>query len=268
MTHRIATLIISFVLVLPSSAQVTCAIRTAHANARKSASSAGKIIAYLNHGDLLQIISDVQYWYEVTLQDGRQAYVSKATCTVVPEKDPGEEDSSAVQDFYTSPGPTAPMTPPSCAPTVLPVDWTVCPATGSGGIHAKAYVEKNRVAISCSYEPTNVDQILQLDHLPANVRALPTTDKRVSYLQAIEGKTVVVDGYLAMVKDGGKEGVNCGSTTRLDIHMELVDTDGYMFFDDAHAKDGSVGTWRGTEWEVHPITRIEVMENGGWKTLE
>ena len=32
--------------------------------------------------------------------------------------------------------------------------------------------------------------------------------------------------------------------------------------------DGSVGTWRGTAWEVHPITRIEVLENGTWRSIE
>jgi hypothetical protein len=322
MTRRNVVFLI--VLSLPAAAQITCGIRTAHANARKSASSSSTVLAVLNRGDLLQVAADVPYWFQVVLKDGTQAYVAKSTCSVVPASDPGEEDTSSAQDFYNPPTPSPTTTSPSCTPKTIPADWTVCPAAGSGGIHAMAYTEKNRVTVACSYEPTTVDQILELDHLPANVRALPTSDKRVTYLNTVEGKSVVVDGYLAMVKDGGKEGVNCGSTTRVDIHMELVDTDsadpktnrkshvvteitpwfeesisawteatmaqyssysngysgsmhrppthvrvyGHMFFDDAHAKDGSVGTWRGTEWEVHPITKIEVWDNGAWKSIE
>lgn len=42
---------------------------------------------------------------------------------------------------------------------------------------------------------------------------------------------------------------------------------GWLFFDNWHAADGSVGTWHGPAWETHPITRIEVWENGAWKQL-
>jgi len=129
----------------------------------------------------------------------------------------------------------------------------------------------------------------------------------------------MVEGFLAMAKDGGKEGVNCGSGTRLDTHLELVSTDaedpktnrrnhvvaevtpwfheaipswstnalgafasyvggysganhgpptkirvfGYLFYDEAHATGAS--QWRGTAWEVHPVTRIEVWKDGVWK---
>jgi len=325
MTRRhMETIFICLAFAASAAAQVTCAVRAVHVNARQSPSATGKVVANVNQGDLLQVVDDVHYWYQVVLKDGTRAYISKATCSVVPESDPGEEDISSAQDFYNPPAAVPAITLASCTPKTIPADWSICPATGSGGIHAKAYVEKNRVTISCSYEPMTLDTILQLDHLPSNVRALPATDKRVTYLHAIEGESVVVEGYLAMVKDGGKEGVNCDSDTRLDIHMELVDTDavdpktnrrthvvtevtpwfeqsipawtksalaryssyangysgamhrpparvriyGYMFFDDAHAKDGSVGTWRGTEWEVHPITKIEVSDNGDWKNIE
>lgn len=43
---------------------------------------------------------------------------------------------------------------------------------------------------------------------------------------------------------------------------------GWLFFDNWHAADGSVGTWRGSAWEIHPITRIEIWENGAWKLLQ
>jgi hypothetical protein len=125
-----------------------------------------------------------------------------------------------------------------------------------------------------------------------------------------------------MAKDGGVEGVNCKSSTRVDTHLELVDTDsqdpqtnrskhviaevtpwfhaavpewsttalgnlasyvggynanapqhpptkirvyGYLFFDEAHATGAE--SWRGTAWEVHPITKIEVLQDGQWKEI-
>ncbi len=43
---------------------------------------------------------------------------------------------------------------------------------------------------------------------------------------------------------------------------------GWLFFDNWHSGDGSVGTWRGTAWEIHPITRIEVWQNGTWRVVE
>lgn len=42
---------------------------------------------------------------------------------------------------------------------------------------------------------------------------------------------------------------------------------GWLFFDNWHAS-GSVRSWRGTAWEVHPVTRIDVFESGAWKTIQ
>lgn len=123
-----------------------------------------------------------------------------------------------------------------------------------------------------------------------------------------------------MVKKAGKESTNCYSSTRKDLHFELVGTDqgdpksmrnrivvtkispwfsegntnwtttnlgqfasykngysgnflrvptrvrvyGWLFYDAPHSADGSVGSWRGTAWELHPITRIEVFQNNSW----
>jgi hypothetical protein len=42
---------------------------------------------------------------------------------------------------------------------------------------------------------------------------------------------------------------------------------GWLFFDNWHGGDGTIGTSRGTAWEVHPITRIEVLLNGTWTAI-
>ena len=41
---------------------------------------------------------------------------------------------------------------------------------------------------------------------------------------------------------------------------------GWLMFDPEHRNH--LGKYRGTLWEIHPITRIEVWENGDWKDLD
>ena len=60
---------------------------------------------------------------------------------------------------------------------------------------------------------------------------------------------------------GGYSGTNHGTPERVRIY-------GFLFYDNPHAGDGLVGTTRGTAWEVHPITRIEVLLNGSWTEIQ
>ena len=41
---------------------------------------------------------------------------------------------------------------------------------------------------------------------------------------------------------------------------------GWLMFDSEHI--GVIGTQRATVWEVHPITRIQVQQNGQWVDLD
>jgi hypothetical protein len=276
----------------------------------------------LHKGEVFIIEDDQPYWYEISLRNGKLAWVRKSACTVV---DPTTSQDSPTESNLPNPVPALnnqPVTPAACIETSVPANWNVCPATGSGGMYAQAYVQKNRTHVPCTYTPITVDDMLALEALPQSVRALPDTDPREQYLKTEESKTVMLQGFLALAKDGGQEGVNCKSNTRLDTHMELVDTDaqdpktnrgrhviaeitpwfheavpswstqalsqfasyiadykapaeknpptpvrvyGYLFFDEAHATGAT--SWRGTAWEVHPITKIEVFENGAWKEV-
>ena len=113
-----------------------------------------------------------------------------------------------------------------CTVTTVPADFTVCAVSGTpGGSHATANVEKNRLSRPCSFSTMTVEQMLKLKALPSEVRALPSGDQRKVYLLALEARPVMLEGFAAMVKNGGKESVNCGSSTRKDIHMEVVGTD-------------------------------------------
>jgi len=320
----------SFVLILLAatylSAQTPVAIRRAHVISREAPTSTAKTIATLHQGDVFVIVDDQPYWYGITLRDGRTAYVPKSACTVLPEGEPTEgrgETTPADSSPDATPS-TGGTDLPNCTPSSVPANWSICPATGSGGIYAAAYVQKNRLKIPCHYTGMTVQQMLSLPKLSANVRALPAGNQNLKDLQARESQPVVLEGYLALVKDGGQEGTNCKSPTRKDVHMEIVDTDaadpksnrgqhvitevtpwfeeavttwtkgtiglyaayvdgysgnqlrpptkirvyGWLFYDEAHVSDGSIGQWRGTAWEIHPITRIEVFENGVWKVIQ
>jgi uncharacterized protein YgiM (DUF1202 family) len=48
-----------------SVAQVPCAIRVDHANARTSATAGSPIVAILKRNDVVQVIGDVAYWYRI-----------------------------------------------------------------------------------------------------------------------------------------------------------------------------------------------------------
>jgi len=60
---------------------------------------------------------------------------------------------------------------------------------------------------------------------------------------------------------GGYSGTMHGPPGKIRVY-------GWLFYDNPPAGDASVGTWRGTAWEVHPITRIEVFESGQWRSVE
>lgn len=305
-------------------AQVPVAIRVSTANARKAPNANAEMVTKLKKGQIFLAVKDLPRWYGIQLKSGSLAYVAKRLCTVVPEEGSEDEHTAPPDDFAFTP-PVQPGTTAwaGCTPTTISADWSICPAAGSGGVHSAAYVQKNRLQAPCSYTPMTVADMLALTHLPANVRALPASDNRFQYLEATESQSVVVEGYIALVKSGGKEGVNCGSSSRVDVHMEVVGNAtedpadnrdehviaevtpwfgaampgwtktllgqyasytnsysgsmhhpptpirvyGWLFFDEAHAGDGS-RNWRGTEWEVHPITKIEILENGNWTPVQ
>ena len=319
---RIFALLLAVIASTVCNAQVTVAIRNTTVKAYRSPDAQSALVATLHKNETFIIVDDVRYYYKIRLKNRRLAYVAKSACTVVGEAE-GNDDTGSVGTNVAAPNLSPPTAIPGCSPQTVKADWNVCPQDGSGGIYAELYKLKNRVTIPCQYSPITVADILALPHLPHNVRSLPDDDPQLQQLQAIESRAVVVDSYLAMVKDGGKEGVNCNSTTRLDVHAELIDTDddpaqnrprhvvsevtpwfsaaihawtkdnlaqysayangysaaqvrtstkvriyGYLMYDEAHAGNGAVRQWRGTAWEIHPITRIEVCGTSGCSPIQ
>ncbi|MCI0612514.1 SH3 domain-containing protein, partial [bacterium] len=316
-------------------------IRVEHANARTEPSSSAPIVAVLNKGEVHLVTDDVPYWYQLELSNGQNAWVAKSLTKLVvgaaeiaPVTEPEDEEAAAenlqpLNQLYALPAFGTAVSVPGCTPTSLTVDAAVCAAEGSSSSGGQAKFwrtnqKKNRVSIECSYSQLSFDQILDLKSLPGNVRTLSSTDPRATYLQSLESQPVVVEAFLAMVKKAAKESTNCYSTSRKDLHMELIGTDqedpktmrneifvtevspwfseansswtstnlgqfasyrngysgnlqrvpakvriyGWLFYDDPHSSDGAVGSWRGTAWELHPITRIEVFDGGSWQVIQ
>jgi hypothetical protein len=164
------------------------------------------------------------------------------------------------------------------APTVVPTD---CPVAGSAvASKAKtANAAKNRTTEPGNYDFIPIDSLLDAS--------------RDDYSQ---DQGIYTEGFISDLKHSSAETCNCGSKTDSDIHIELVPTlddigdnskkmiveitprmqinftfsqlkrlrdnkikirvFGWLFFDNEH-----VGAkWRGTEWEIHPITDIEIVD--------
>jgi len=302
--------------------QVTISIRNNNVKARKTPNASAQVVATLSRDEVFLVRNDVPFWFQIRLRNRALAWVPKSQTTVV---DPDEEiapgETPNLNEIITL-GP--PVTLENCTPSKIQADFSICPPTGSGGRYAKAYVQKNRIEVPCTYRRITPEDILKLPLLNAAVRAQPEDDNELAFLKEAEAVAVRLDGFLAMTKNGGKEGVNCGSTSRIDLRMEIVPSDvpdpkttrrqhvvtegtpwfrtvfadwkpsalgkfssyiegfsggfqrkpmpirvyGFLFFDEAHLSDGSINSIRGTVWEVHPVTRIEVQVDGQWQRVQ
>jgi len=306
-------------------------IRVEHANAREEPDSSSQIRAVLNHNEVREVLGDVPYWYRIRLANGQPAYVAKSLCEVVSPEDGDvtEGDTEPDTGLFAIPAVGTMVPLAGCTTSTQPADFSICPVGGTpGGQNTATNIMKNRLEKRCSFESFTVDRMLGLRNLPGTVRTLPLTAPERAYLDNLEGRAVVLEGFLALVKNGGEESVNCGSSTRKDIHLEIVGSGtedprenrpthlvaevtpwfkpsfptwtvaglspfssyrnsysfktqpkmarlpvairvyGWMFFDVPHSADGSIGKWRGSGWEVHPIVRIEVLSGGAWTNIE
>ncbi len=126
------------------------------------------------------------------------------------------------------------------------------------------------------------------------------------YLAQKEGTGVRVMGYLIRVKESGSESCNGNSASDHDFHIWISTTptgeksesiivemtpkwkhihpewslhamqqladqhakvrvSGWLMWDEEHANE--VEKSRGTQWEVHPVTDLEVADGAGWRRL-
>src|SRR5437763_16456700 len=119
MRRRLSGLLLLFVLLLSVEAQVPVEIRTNNVKARKTPSTTAAVIANLHKGEVFVITADEPYWYEITLRNGKSAWVRKSSCTVVDQP----ETDSQVPTNLTNPIPPAssqPVTSEACSAKAVP----------------------------------------------------------------------------------------------------------------------------------------------------
>lgn len=173
-----------------------------------------------------------------------------------------------------------------------------CPPSGDGG-DPVLNTAKNRVDAPAQPTTMDVSQILALKMTNTKLPRARWTAAQRKVLD-LEGRGVVVVGYLIGVKEEGPESANCHGTDH-DFHMYLaaapgdpkseavvieitprqhaaawtlsamkqlvrwhveVRVTGWLLYDQEHGPD--VGKSRGTLWEIHPVTGIEVLSGAKW----
>lgn len=163
----------------------------------------------------------------------------------------------------------------------------VCPVTGRGGDP-----ELNRLKNRTESPPVAHAMTCTVSDL-LNMRQ-PTRWRIGARRLNAETKGVVLTGCLVKVKAAGKESCNCEDATSADWHLEVADAaagplgaavvcemtprfgrcgwmlprlralvghrvrvTGWMMLDTEHLSGADA--WRGSAWEVHPVTRLEVV---------
>jgi len=191
-------------------------------------------------------------------------------------------------------------------PTPQEETFQNCPPPGDGG-DADLNLLKNRVDVGV-WQPTTVVDILALAWPPGigQKRRSAWSPEETTQIAQNEGRPVVVEGSMLMVRHEGPESPNCHDQSQRDFHMWLatsagdsraqsvvvevaprarakhpnwqpdarilsfaghhVRISGWLMMDQEHPDQ--VHKTRGTIWEVHPVMKIEVEQNGHWTDLD
>lgn len=130
------------------------------------------------------------------------------------------------------------------------------------------------------------------------------SDEAKQYAAKWESKGVSVEGYLVKARESGRESANGNSDKHQDYHLWIVQekneprsssiiaevtprmkavkpswkienfvklsnkrtkvrVTGWLLWDEEHGDE--VGRSRGSQWEIHPMTKFEIFEKGEWK---
>jgi hypothetical protein len=140
-----------------------------------------------------------------------------------------------------------------------------------------------------SWTPTHLVDIARFEGVPVSVTGYLSHDIKVEGKESTNcgyahpDQITEVDWHMYLTKDPARPisaAVIVETTPRVrrDRHWNRttllqwkdstnqVRISGWLMLDPEHAD--MVGSARGTIWEVHPITRIEVWKNGAWVNLE
>jgi hypothetical protein len=214
----------------------------------------------------------------------------------------------------SSVAPPATVAPPGTAassnaagpfPTPQEETYQGCPPQGDGG-DAQLNIRKNRIDMG-TWQATSVGSILALTWPPAVAKAPRATWSQADAdtVAQNEGRPVIAEGYILMVRHEGPESPNCHDASSRDYHVWLaasasdtranavvveltprvvarnpgwgsstnilrlahhhVRVGGWLLLDQEHPEQ--LHRTRGTLWEIHPVMQVYVDQNGTWTDL-
>jgi hypothetical protein len=206
-----------------------------------------------------------------------------------------------------APTATAGATGASGPPYPTPQEETYqgCPPEGDGG-DAALNLLKNRIDTG-TWQPVSLQDLLALTW-PSDVAKTQRRNWSQADAQTVaqtEGRPVVAEGYLLMLRHEGPESPNCHDRSSRDYHVWLaasssdarsnamvveltprvvannpgwgseqnilhlaghhVRVSGWLLLDQEHPEQ--LHKTRATLWEIHPVMKIEVDHGGTWADL-
>ncbi len=269
-----------------------------NSNLRKSASSSSAVVEMLSVGDQVTLISNRKRsgYYHVEAQDGERGWVLARNLSVsVSSNHSGTQPASALLNQLQAARVTA-------VPQPLVIGGhEVCKAIGNSTKPKMIALDsqKNRTDIpdANAYIPIDWDVLKGLPgDSPDNLQGSPVMvtgflSHRIKVENGSPGESTncnllnddEVDWHIYLTKAPNQaisQAIIVETTPRTrPLHQwdksvldslvngnKQVRISGWLMYDSQHI--GEVGTARATVWEVHPITRIEMSDGGGWQDIE
>src|SRR6266581_2957874 len=247
-----------------------------NSNLRKSASSSSAVVEMLSVGDQVTLISNRKRsgYYHVEAQDDERGWVLARNLSVSASSNhSGTQPASALLNQLQAARVTAVPQPlvsqknridiPD-ANAYIPIDWDVLkglpgdspdnlqgsPVMVTGFLSHRIKVENGSPG-----ESTNCN-LLNDDEVDWHIYLTKAPNQAISQAIIVETtpRTRPLHQWDKSVLDSLVNG------------NKQVRISGWLMYDSQHI--GEVGTARATVWEVHPITRIEVSDGGGWQGIE
>ncbi len=296
------------VALLTCSSLGQTAIVKRNVNLRSDASTASDIVEKLTPGNKLQLIepSPTSGFYHVSAADGQSGWVWSRNIQVSSESSGSNPTSTPTPTPAPSPGSdlfsqlmnarTAAVGQP-----LIENDTQVCGPTGDATDPTAQALNnnKNRTDVPADAALVDIDWA-DLKSLPSNrvsdfvsapIRVVGFLSHRINVENSGNGESTnchltaenEVDWHIYLTNSSAQpisQAVIVETTPRTrpqhkwttDMLTPIVDSQtkvrisGWLMYDSEHLN--VIGTQRATVWEVHPITKIEVQNNGTWVDLD
>ena len=299
--------VLVFCLLWSGLATAQTAVVKRNVNLRSEASTNSDVLEKLRPGAQLQLAGSdkTNGFYYVTAPDGQEGWLwarnleiatSGGTPTATPAPAPSSPSTSGdlfsqLMNARTTPDPQP----------LIENGNQVCGPTGDAqdATAIALNTKKNRIDVPCdgSYVDINWNDLRSLppdrtaDFVGAPVRVIGFLSHRINVENTGRGESTnchllgdtEVDWHVYLTNSPAEpisQAIIVETTPRTrpqhrwttDMLSPLVDSQtsvrisGWLMYDSEHVN--AIGTQRATVWEVHPITKIEIQNNGQWVDLE